>query len=145
MAYGKQWRATASPQEIARVAAMTRGYYRNAKDKRLESARARRLRVEYGITAATYDALFAIQNGRCACCNAQHNAGGKRLHVDHDHETGAVRGLICGPCNLGIGSLGDNIDGIRRALKYLERAQQHPPVRSGPMIRINLMTAECRG
>ena len=52
----------------------------------------------------------------CACC-------GKikpKLHLDHDHDTDEFRGFICQSCNHGIGHLGDNIEGIRRALAYLE-------------------------
>lgn len=51
----------------------------------------------YGLTAGQYDALLASQGGRCAICRARPKS--KRLAVDHDHKTGAVRGLLCGRCN----------------------------------------------
>lgn len=92
----------------------------------------------YGITTAGYEALLAAQGGRCACCGTTSNRSGKRLAVDHDHETGAIRGIICHSCNTGIGSLGDTAEGLRRALNYLERVQQPPP-RAVPAIRINLL------
>lgn len=51
----------------------------------------------YGITAVEYDALLAAQGGRCAICRARPKT--KRLAVDHNHATGAVRGLLCSRCN----------------------------------------------
>jgi hypothetical protein len=41
--------------------------------------------------------------------------------MDHDHGTGAFRGWLCTPCNAGIGLLGDNAEGVRRALQYLSK------------------------
>jgi hypothetical protein len=93
----------------------------------------------YGISTEQYEAVLAAQGGRCACCGSVANASGKRLFVDHDHVTGAVRGVLCHKCNAGIGSLGDNIEGVRRALAYLERSQQAPPLRVAPTMRINLL------
>lgn len=51
----------------------------------------------YGLTATEYDRLLAEQGGRCAICRARPKS--KRLAVDHDHKTGAVRGLLCSRCN----------------------------------------------
>ena len=51
----------------------------------------------YGLTATQYDALLKLQGGRCAICRAKPKS--KRLAVDHDHKTGAVRGLLCSRCN----------------------------------------------
>lgn len=51
----------------------------------------------YNLTAAQYDALAALQGGRCAICRARPKS--KRLAVDHDHKTGLVRGLLCSRCN----------------------------------------------
>jgi hypothetical protein len=44
----------------------------------------------------------------------------KPLHIDHDHRTGKVRGLLCVSCNTGIGKLGDDVDGLYRALRYVQ-------------------------
>lgn len=92
----------------------------------------------YGITSLEYEAMLALQSGGCACCGAVANRTGKRLFVDHDHVTGAIRGIICHKCNAGIGALGDDAEGVRRALAYLERAQQSAP-RTAPALRINLL------
>ena len=57
----------------------------------------------------------------CECCG--NPPGAKGLALDHDHETGAFRGWLCGPCNTAIGSLGDCTAGVQRALDYLKRGQ----------------------
>ena len=73
-----------------------------------ESNRKSRLKYYYGITHEEYDKMFASQDGKCAICkqfptkNVRAHWGGK-LCVDHCHETGKVRGLLCNDCNLAIG------------------------------------------
>lgn len=109
-----------------------RDYYRNNPEK----YRAYNL-ARYGITPAEYDRLLASQGGVCACCGAAANRDGKRLFVDHDHETGTIRGIICINCNRGIAAMGDDIEGVKRALEYLKRAQW---VRvHAPRMRVNLL------
>jgi hypothetical protein len=73
-----------------------------------------------GITKEQYNEMVAKQGGACAIC---HNVTGRTLHLDHDHKTNAVRGLLCESCNLAIGKLRDNPDVIRRAAEYLEKQQ----------------------
>lgn len=70
----------------------------------------------YGMTEAEYNELATAQGGVCAICKA--NPEG-RLAVDHDHETKQVRGLLCRPCNSGLGLLGDTRERLARALEYL--------------------------
>jgi recombination endonuclease VII len=75
---------------------------------------------QYGITPAEYDARLAAQDGRCAICRSedpQHWSG--RFQVDHDHATGLIRGLLCAPCNGGIGLLGDTPTCLQAAINYL--------------------------
>ncbi len=72
----------------------------------------------YGLTREEYQELIESQNGVCAICSNP-PPDGKRLSVDHCHKTGKVRGLLCTGCNLGIGNLGDNVQGVARALIYL--------------------------
>lgn len=79
--------------------------------------RLRYLEKTYGLTLATYDELVASQGSRCAIC---HRAA--TLVVDHDHETGALRGLLCHRCNRALGLLGDNAAVLASAVAYL--AQQ---------------------
>ena len=75
-----------------------------------EPRRGARLKHRYGITLAEYDALLAAQHGVCAICgeppsNNPKHWGGKKLAVDHCHDTGKVRGLLCNGCNTAIGHL----------------------------------------
>lgn len=74
----------------------------------------------YGITAEEYQAILDYQGGRCAICQRATGAT-KRLSVDHDHKTGAVRGLLCTPCNRDVlGHLRDDPAALRRGADYLE-------------------------
>ena len=85
----------------------------------LESSRARRLRYEYGITPDDYDAMYNYQCGRCAICGTHQNELAGRLNVDHDHETGQVRALLCGHCNRGLGMYYDDPELMEIAAEYL--------------------------
>jgi len=84
-----------------------------------------RLRLkQYGLTAEQYAAMLEAQNHRCAICRepetAQRNGQTKMLGVDHNHATGAVRGLLCLRCNTALGLLLDDTARLRAALAYLE-------------------------
>ena len=88
--------------------------------------RARFLQLRYGITAKRYDEILELQGGVCAICGRPPSGSGRSgsvLNVDHDHETQAVRGLLCASCNLGIGKLGDDAEIIQRAANYVKRRQ----------------------
>lgn len=70
----------------------------------------------YKISIADLRALREKQDGVCGVCRSD-----KPLHVDHDHASGRVRGLLCTTCNTGLGKLGDSVETLRRAIAYLER------------------------
>lgn len=76
------------------------------------------LQIKYGITLEQYQSEFAWQKGVCAICG---NSAEKNLSVDHDHETGQLRGLLCQNCNLGLGLFGDSAERLKRAAAYLEK------------------------
>ena len=85
-----------------------------------------RMKRRYGITPEQYDALVIGQNGRCAVCGKPEDAA-RRLCIDHCHETGVVRGLLCDSCNRGLAQFKDKpeimqagIDYLRAALKAVE-------------------------
>jgi len=80
--------------------------------------RASHLKRKYGITVERYNRLFFRQNGRCLLCRAL-PTDGISLHVDHDHATGRVRGLLCFRCNNAIGDLRDDPELLERAAAYL--------------------------
>jgi len=67
------------------------------------SKRAYNLKVTYNITLEDYQRMFDTQKGKCAICKKHQNEFKYTLHVDHDHGTGKVRGLLCGKCNAGLG------------------------------------------
>jgi hypothetical protein len=75
------------------------------------------LREKYGIGLEDYNRLLANQNGGCAICATLPTD--KQLAVDHDHVTGAVRGLLCSACNIGLGHFRDNPQLLRAAIDYL--------------------------
>lgn len=78
------------------------------------------LKRRYGITLEEYEAMFAKQDGKCAICNGVCPTG-RNLAVDHDHDTGKVRGLLCSRCNQGIGQL-RNVATLQSAINYLEES-----------------------
>lgn len=83
--------------------------------------RERYFRDTYGITLEDYDEMLEWQGGGCAICGSPVGDGvGRRLSVDHDHETGEVRGLLCSRCNAGLGMFQDRQDLLLRAVEYLE-------------------------
>jgi hypothetical protein len=72
---------------------------------------------KYGIRVEQYEEMFRDQYGKCAICGStQKNV----FHVDHDHETGIVRGLLCMKCNLMIGYAKDNPENLIAAAQYLK-------------------------
>lgn len=80
------------------------------------------LKSRYGITIDDYILLFESQNGVCAICGLPErvlNGKQKPLSVDHDHETGKVRGLLCNDCNRGLGGFKDNALRLQQAIVYL--------------------------
>lgn len=80
-----------------------------------------RLKKEYGMTAEAYDALLIGQGGECAICGVEPIEGERRFPVDHDHDTGAVRGILCDACNVGLGRFADDPERLRAAAAYVER------------------------
>lgn len=77
------------------------------------------LKRKYGITIEQYDAMLLAQGGLCAICKTL-STHKKRMHVDHDHETGQVRGLLCSPCNTALHKLERHAQWADAATKYLK-------------------------
>ena len=79
----------------------------------------------YGITLEERDAMLAAQGGVCSICGQggfQWGAKRKEIgwNIDHDHSTGAIRSILCGLCNVGIGNLREDAKILRSAIEYLE-------------------------
>lgn len=87
-----------------------------------ERIRRRNLKRDYGITPEDYDRLLSEQGGRCAICDGDTHRSkrGNFFHVDHDHITGEVRGLLCVWCNTALGKFQDSPEILRSAINYLE-------------------------
>ena len=94
--------------------------YLQSKAWRDAGGRRRATVAVYGITIEQYGEMLEAQGGVCAICR-EPCPSGKNLAVDHCHETGAVRGLLCARCNSGIGQFLDSPDRLRAAIGYLER------------------------
>jgi len=77
------------------------------------------LKRNYGITNEKYKELLHEQNGKCAICGDEGKEQEPRLHVDHNHITGEVRGLLCILCNFSIGGLREKKEYFVKALNYL--------------------------
>jgi hypothetical protein len=84
------------------------------------------LRRKYGITLEDFQSLFDNQDGKCAICSQtlptilDPGKLRKSLAVDHNHDNGKVRGLLCGKCNMALGLFSDSVDILNSAIHYLE-------------------------
>jgi len=91
-----------------------------------------------GLSVGQYNALVEAQDGKCAVCKRPQKQAFKRLHVDHDHVTGAYRGLLCHPCNGALGQINDDPAILRALAEYIEghrAAAVELPVREAPISR----------
>lgn len=92
-------------------------WYKKNGHKNYIRDRSYNLKKTYGITLEWYEETLAAQGGGCKICGR--SPKGRQLSVDHDHNSGKVRGLICYYCNTGLGNFKDDADLLRRALAYL--------------------------
>lgn len=101
-------------------------------DSERAAQRRRQLKRLFGITVDQYAEMLAAQGGLCAICRQPETVPNRRspderfhrdgcsLSVDHDHATGAIRGLLCSGCNGGLGRFKDSVASLRLAAEYLE-------------------------
>ncbi|KKL57780.1 hypothetical protein LCGC14_2231970, partial [marine sediment metagenome] len=109
-----------------KVCVLERGRRLNRPPLTKEERKKRALRYKYGITIEKYTEMLLEQKGVCAICGlpetrVSNNGNIKVLSVDHCHETGKVRGLLCQRCNSGIGFLNDDIENLKCAILYLNK------------------------
>lgn len=88
--------------------------YRQAEATK-ERLRRNRIKTRYGLTVEEVEAIKIDQQGLCAICSREP----EYWHIDHDHVTNKVRGLLCGSCNMGLGMFKDNTDSLKQAIEYL--------------------------
>lgn len=94
-----------------------RDWQKSARKRDPAEFAARARRKLYGLTPEAFEEMLSAQNNLCSICHDPFNEKGP--HVDHDHTTGAVRGLLCGHCNLMLGHARDNVETLTRAIEYL--------------------------
>jgi len=99
--------------------------HKNKERRQLQSQRSH-LKRKFNITINDYNEMLRNQNNRCAICGIKQTylidrRGRKKsnLNVDHNHDTGNVRGLLCQKCNSGLGYFSDSTDNLEKAIKYL--------------------------
>lgn len=122
----KRWK-----RDKEKISAQHREYYikhrdeaneRAAKWRKKHPGRVREVMRKsiHGVTPERFESMFLAQKGRCAICReALVNP-----NIDHCHNTGRIRGLLCRGCNLGLGNFKDSIDLLRLAAKYLTKTKQ---------------------
>lgn len=79
------------------------------------------LMSNYGLTTEDYSKMLKSQDSRCAICSRTDTGieRTKKLSVDHDHQTGEIRGLLCNWCNQGLGHFRDSPELLNKAVQYL--------------------------
>jgi len=95
-------------------------YYITNKTEILIKTRENQLKRQYNITIKEYTKLFNRQEGKCAICGRHQNEFIQRFHVDHDHISGKIRGLLCYHCNPMLGYAKNDINILKNAIKYLK-------------------------
>ena len=88
-------------------------------EKYKEVTRRGNLKRYNGMTIEDYDELYQKQKGCCPICKKHSTELGKVFHVDHNHITGKVRGLLCNRCNVALGMLAENIDNAKMMVQYI--------------------------
>jgi hypothetical protein len=106
--YNKEWQL--------KNPAKARASWRKAEAKSRDNFRNRATR--HGLTRDELDALYKASNGLCDICGRE---PARWLNVDHDHETGKVRGLLCLACNTGLGNFQDSVEWLQKAIEYLTK------------------------
>lgn len=119
----KKRRDSRTPETRAREVACMTAWREKNKEYVKGQQRAKHLRLNYGLTVAEFDSMLEEQGGKCGACGGPPSDDWGFV-VDHDHETGEVRGLLCRCCNSALGLMKDDVDSILNLAGYL---QQHKP------------------
>jgi hypothetical protein len=107
-----------------RVKEQIKNWVNHNKRKYQRTKWARWIKQKYGLTKRSFDNLLKAQKGRCAiCCDKQECGKRKQLYVDHSHDTGVIRGLLCFKCNVLLGMAQDDKSILKLAVQYLEKTE----------------------
>ena len=101
-----------------KIKSLKEKYKETRKEIRKPTERRNHLKIKYGITEIEYEKMFNNQDGKCLLCDKKCDY--RKLHIDHCHSTGKIRGLLCSNCNLGLGNFKDNIETLKKAIEYLK-------------------------
>lgn len=126
----KRKQASCHPSRVVYATGLCRSCYLKQPKQRAEQLRRNResyarnkqikqtayYATRYGLTLDQLNEFKQAHNNSCDICGQSI----ARMHIDHDHVTGRIRGLLCGPCNQALGIFGDSIDGLMKAVKYLQ-------------------------
>lgn len=113
----RNWAEKRTPEQAEKDRKRYAARQKDPKHKRAK--RESRLKKKYGITIDDYEAMLRKQNGCCAIC--ERKPGKRSLHVDHCHDTGRVRGLLCFRCNFGLSWFNEDQELLRKAARYVKR------------------------
>lgn len=96
------------------------------------------IKFRYGITAEDFDRILREQGGVCGACGGPPFGTGRTFHIDHDHVTGKVRGLLCQNCNVALGGARDDPENLRKLIAYLERHGVSSVTRAEPVAELQM-------
>lgn len=94
-------------------------YYKKWRGDNKDKIKSSQLKRIYGISLEDYSVLLEEQENKCKVCGKHEVDHHQSLHVDHDHNTGEIRGLLCTNCNIGLGYFKDNLTSLSNAIQYL--------------------------
>ena len=94
--------------------------HKRYKEEHKKELRQHFVQKKYGLSPEEYDAMLKAQDNKCAICKKQFKDT-KHIHIDHDHTTGKVRGILCSYCNTMLGMAHDNLEILQEGINYLKR------------------------
>jgi hypothetical protein len=122
--YLKGYKKRLPAEKRAAYNATSKAYAARVRERDPEWFRFTCLISKHGLTLDQYHAILERQDFGCAICGDDVvSCGTRQTHVDHDHETGKVRGILCGKCNTGLGKLGDGKH-LDAAVRYIARSRK---------------------
>ena len=110
--YGKKWLEENGDKNIV----YCRRYYKENKQKWRE----REYKKKYNMTLQEFDALLLSQNNKCPICDTALKST-RQMHVDHHHESGMRRQILCSKCNTALGLLNENVVNFEKAIQYINK------------------------